>query len=624
MTRSSLRRVLPLAGAAAAGLLLLPRGPAVDPDRQPVPRETSSEAMEALDWWAAPRAYPGSAIPDAGHALAFSYSRTLRTLGENGPSGTAVDDLTDPWSSLGPTNIGGRTLSLAVLPGTPDTLFAGSASGGLWKSTTGGGGADAWDYVDTGFPVLSVSAIAVDPADHAVMYIGTGEVYRYQNSIGGDVDRTTRGSYGIGILKSTDGGATWSKSLDWTTEQSRGVWSIRIHPKDPDIVYTATTEGVYKSVDAGGSWTRVHSVIMATDIAIHPTAPETVFAACGDFGSAGNGIYRSYDGGGTWTRLTNGLPASWTGKAMLAIAPSGPHIVYASIANTAAGFGLYKSLNGGDSWSRVNTTDYPTYQGWYSHWVLVSPTNVNRLFVGGIDVWRSTDGGITLTKVSDWTQAYLGTPPPEGPGGGPLWAHADQHFAVWHPTAGNVVYFVSDGGVFKTTDGGDSFEGLNGGYVTSQFYQGFTCSATDSLLAMGGIQDNFTAIYAGSSGATAAGRRSTPSTTASSTARPRNSMSTARRTGAPAGRRSSSPSREGTAHPSSPPSFSPPRIPPACTPRAPACTAATTGARDGRPPTGTPLWTGIPSTPWPSPPPIPTSSSPPPRPGPPGARCSGA
>jgi hypothetical protein len=182
---------------------------------------------------------------------------------------------------------------------------------------------------------------------------------------------------------------------------------------------------------------------------------------------------------------------------MLALAPSASHIVYASIANTFAGFGLYKSLNGGDTWARVNSTDYQLWQGWYSHWVAVSPANVNRLFVGGVDIWRSTDGGVTLTQASDWTQASMGTPPPEGPGGGPQWAHADHHFAVWHPTQTNTVYCVSDGGVFRTTDGGTTFTGLNGGYVTSQFYQGFSSSETDSAFAMGGMQDNFTAIFEG-------------------------------------------------------------------------------------------------------------------------------
>lgn len=457
--------------------------------------EGTSGAMEALDLWAAQRAYPNPVIPDVGQALAFRLAEVMRAASV---SDSPVDALVPPWTSLGPNNIGGRTLALAVRPDDPGVLFAGSASGGLWKSSTGGVGADAWDLVETGFPVQAVGAIAIDPADPDVMYIGTGEVYRYQNAVGGDVDRSTRGSYGIGILKSVNGGATWSRSLDWSLAQSRGVWRIRIDPRDADVLYAATTEGVYKSVDAGDSWTRVLDVVMAMDLAIHPVHPDTVFASCGNFRSAGYGIYRSTDAGATWTRLAAGLPANWTGKAMLEIAPSAPEIVYASIANSDAGIGLFRSTDTGDTWSAVNYANYPQYQGWYSHWVLASASDPNTILVGGIDIWKSTNGGANLTKVSDWTDIYLGTPAPGDSGGGPLYAHADQHTAVRHPTEPATFFFGSDGGVFKTTNTAATFSGLNGGYVTTQFYQGFSNSSLTADFAMGGMQDNLTAIYEGS------------------------------------------------------------------------------------------------------------------------------
>ena len=125
-----------------------------------------SGAMEALDFWAAARAYPGRTIPDVGHAAAFlaAQRQPLR--------GTGVDAAVAPWSSLGPENIGGRTLALALHPANPDVIYAGSASGGLWKSTTGGVGADAWECVDTGHPVLAVSTIAIDATDPDVHLSG--------------------------------------------------------------------------------------------------------------------------------------------------------------------------------------------------------------------------------------------------------------------------------------------------------------------------------------------------------------------------------------------------------------------------------------------------------------------
>ena len=460
-------------------------------DSNPVGEEKVSGARRALNFWAAQRAYPNRVIPDESFAAAFEELKKMKTRAP------ALDDAVDPWMPLGPHNIGGRTLCLALHPNDPDVIFAGSASGGLWKSTTGGVGPDAWDYVDTGFPVLGISTIAIDPADPDVFYIGTGEVYRYQDSIGGEVVRTTRGSYGIGILKSTDGGNTWSKVLDWSYAQTRGVWMIAINPLNSSIVYAATTEGVYRSGNGGTTWDLALDEIMATDVRIHPTDTNTIFAACGNFASAGHGVYRSVDDGANWQKLTNGLPGSWTGKVQLAIAPTAPDRIFASIANDFDGVGLYRSTDRGDSWSRVNSTDYPQYQGWYSHYVLVSPFDENDLFVGGIEIWKSTNGGNSLSKRSDWTEVYFGTSPPEGPIGGAHYAHADQHFALWHPTDPDTIFFASDGGVFKSTDGGSTFDSLIGGYMTTQFYNGFSNSASDPDLAMGGMQDNFTAFYDG-------------------------------------------------------------------------------------------------------------------------------
>lgn len=456
-----------------------------------------SGARQALEFWSAQRAYPKA--PEDGYGVALQQARQMRTKAV-----AAIEDGVAPWSAIGPANVGGRTLCLALDPLDPDVIYAGSASGGLWKSTTGGVGADAWDPVDTGYPVLGVATIAIDPDDGDVMYIGTGEAYSYGTADGGEVIRTTRGSYGVGILKTVDGGATWTPSLDWTYEQSRGVWMIRIDPGNTSTLYAATTEGIYKSIDAGASWNLVHAVIMATDVRIHPEDSDIIFAAHGNFGSTGHGIYRSIDGGQNWTKLTAGLPAGFTGKAQLAISPIKPvfppgaqNRIYVSIGNEGAGLGLYMSSDGGDTWTLSNSLNYASYQGWYSHYVVLSPFDVNTLFTGGIEIWRSTNGGPSLTVRSNWQSVFFGTSPPEGPLGGPKYAHADHHFALWHPTDPNTIFFASDGGVFKTTDGGDTFQSLIGGYQTSQFYNGFSTSPTDANVALGGLQDNFTVLYQG-------------------------------------------------------------------------------------------------------------------------------
>lgn len=485
------------------------------------PRPRQSGAMRAMEFFAKARAWPDPVMPDRGHAEAFEAARALpadpATGGRPGSSTAArqpavqagggpaaqilSEPLVPPWRPLGPTNIGGRTLAIAINPLRPSTVWAGSAGGGLWRSWTGGVGAAAWHRVTTGFPVLAASAIAIDPADTNVVYLGTGEVYASQNSDGGLISRYTRGSYGIGILKSIDGGATWQLSLDWRRDQKQGIWAIRIDPRHRNRIWAATTNGVYRSLDSGGTWARVLTTLMAMDLELHPTRPDTVYAACGNFGSTGLGIYRTMNGGTNWTKLGGGLPASWLGQARLAVSPQAPDVVYVSFGGTTSlGGGSYilRSFNDGTTWTLTSGgVDYAVYQGWYSQDIAVDPTAFDRVFAVGIDIWRSLNSGAGLTKVSDWTLYDTGAVPPGGPEGAPTYSHADHHAAVFHPTNTQILYFATDGGIFRTVNGGATFEGLNGGYQTAQFYPGFGCATDDTVPAIGGMQDNFSAIYEG-------------------------------------------------------------------------------------------------------------------------------
>jgi len=408
-------------------------------------------ALEALQQFTFARAYPHEDIPQAASFAAFEFARkNLSRARLNKSNGS------DEWRSIGPHNRGGRTLALAFNPQNPNTIYAGSASGGLWRSFTAGRGALAWERVSTDFPVLAVSSIAFAPNDSNTIYIGTGEVYNVQGAQPGQVNRATRGFYGIGILKSTDAGATWRL---------------------------------------------VHSVLMVMDLVIHPTDTNTVLVACGNFASTGHGLYRTTDGGATWRATTQGLPSTFNGKAMLAISPSNPNTIYASIGN---GFNpgvnnfswLARSTDAGASWQVVSTQDYSQWQGWFAHDVAVNPSNPNEVFAIGINAWKSTNGGFTLAQKS-FSQAFSGQVPPGGPEGLPQYVHVDQHDLLYHPTNHNIIYFACDGGVFRTRDGGETFEGCNGGYQTTQFYNGFASSQNDSNLALGGLQDNNTVIYKG-------------------------------------------------------------------------------------------------------------------------------
>jgi len=310
----------------------------------PPPAEEGHEisgAYEALSHFGTSRAYPERDIPPAGYSRGYEFSKRnlrkkTRVRQAPQPGVEALKPERTPrstWEPIGPVNGGGRTLAIVFDPTNPGTVWAGAAGGGLWRSTTGGIGAEAWERVDTGFPVLGVSTIAFDPGDPNVMYIGTGEVYNHQSAGDLAADRATRGSYGIGILKSTDGGATWSKSLDWSYNQRHGVWAVRVDPVNPNIVWAATTDGVYRSINAGASWTQSLSVVMATDLVIHPTSTNTILVGCGNLSSAGRGLYRTTDGGTNWNLITGGgLPADFAGKIQFGVTAANPDLVFASIA----------------------------------------------------------------------------------------------------------------------------------------------------------------------------------------------------------------------------------------------------------------------------------------------------
>jgi photosystem II stability/assembly factor-like uncharacterized protein len=471
-----------------------------------------SGAYRALSFWGDSRAYPAADISSDAFTRGYEYSKAAlrRPLAGAFDSQALRDAAALPltqgsgWQAIGPTNGGGRTLVIAFDPLDPDIVYAGSASGGLWRSATAGVGAAAWERVPTGFPELGVSTIAFDPNNSDVIYIGTGEVYNHQTAGDLEADRRTRGSYGIGILKSTDGGTSWSKSLDWSYNQKHGVWAIRVDAIDSGVVWAATTDGVYKSMDAGQSWTRKHDVAMAMDLVLHPTNPDIALVGCGDLESAGRGIYRTSDGGDSWSQITGGgVPSDFAGKIQFAVTSANPDLVFASIGNGFELNGpdnftwLLRSLDFGASWELRSTTDYSRYQGWYSHDVAVHPTDPDTVITVGIDIWKSTDGGPNLTQMSYWYNYFVGVLPPGGPEGLSNYSHADHHDVIFHPTDPDVIYFANDGGVFRSLDGGLTFEGVNGGYQSQQFYNGFTSDGTDPDLAMGGLQDFGSAIYRG-------------------------------------------------------------------------------------------------------------------------------
>ncbi len=456
-------------------------------------QEKISGAYNALEFWNMVRAYPEKEISSEGFFNAFEEMMQMRLDKQETFIGSQ-------WTAIGPHNTGGRTNAITFNPQNPNTIYVGSASGGLWRSYSAGVGVDAWHYVPTGFPVLGVSSIAIVPNDSNTIYIGTGEVYNYNGAGHGAAYRDLRGTYGIGILKTTDGGQTWSKVLDWSYNSERGIWAVKINPLNSNTVWAATTEGIYRSYNAGLTWQQVNNIIMGIDLVINPADTNIVISSHGNFASPGFGIHRTTDGGTTWNHITTGLPSYYEGKILLELYNSNPNIVYASIGNGFSSSNgaswLCRSTNAGLTWTILTQTDYSQHQGWFSHDVAIDQWNQNNLIVIGIAVWKSTNGGTTIVQKSDGGLT-LGRPPVGGPEGGPGYTHADAHVVVQHPTLQNVFYVGTDGGIFRTTDLGETFQSCNGRYQTTQFYNGTSSSQTDSLKTMGGLQDNSTVIYDG-------------------------------------------------------------------------------------------------------------------------------
>ncbi len=472
--------------------------------------------MRAMDLWSEMRTYPFKTLPAQGYSRAFEFGKTL---GRNSiqVNGSGMNTTTAPWTALGPKNFSGRILSLGFHPTNANIMWAGSASGGLWKTTTGGTGAPGginWTYVETGYPVLGVPAIAVHPTDGNTIYIGTGEVYNNSAAAAGAAGaghiRTYRGSYGIGILKSTNGGTTWDQVLDFSYSNMKGVADLVIDQANPSIVYAATSDGVYRTINAGATWSLVLNVPMAMDLIYKPGSSTVLYATCGNFATTGAGIYKCINadntGAPTFNILSIGLPVVKSGKIQLAISPANTSKIYASIGAdpnvTGDPEGLWVSTNEGSSWSQPGASNIIGNQGWYSHDVAADPTNANVLFWGELDLYRHASGGTSnFTKISNWsswfTSAFAVGTTSEGSSN---YVHADIHRI--YATAANTVFMCTDGGIFKgiwnTGTGTIAYTALNGGLMTTQIYANVGISQQDEDFMVGGLQDNEGFVYEGS------------------------------------------------------------------------------------------------------------------------------
>ncbi len=437
----------------------------------------------------------------------------------------------------------GRINSISFHPTDVNTFWIGSSQGGLWKTTDDG---QSWVCLTDDLPLLRVSDLAVDPNNTDVLYLATGDInYVAFNTIGAG----RYYQFGMGILKSTDGGQTWNTtglSFNLTDGESSLIRKIVVNPDSSNQILAAGIDGIYKSNDAGVTWTQVSSE-MIIDLDVNPMNSNVMYASGFHNPSVSSSkalIMKTTDFGQTWAVLTTGIPQqSSVLRIETAIAPSDSNYIYAITCGTDEGlYAIYKSIDAGVTWEAIAAHDttqvtdchnqIPNLMGWadggfsgfmpdeggqgtYDLTLVVDPNDKDRIFSGGVNMWGSADGGITWDIVSMWVK-YFGNS-----------VHADQHFSVFHPIT-KKLYQADDGGI-EVTDSvkigsynyiynncidwaaafaGDyehailpncytlptNWQNITHGLDITEFYRMGSCK-TNSQIIVAGAQDNGTFMY---------------------------------------------------------------------------------------------------------------------------------
>ncbi|GAC1648006.1 MAG: hypothetical protein NVS4B3_02940 [Gemmatimonadaceae bacterium] len=403
---------------------------------------------------------------------------------------TAVKVDSETVSGLGARNIGSAAMSgrvaavTAVHDGDRITVYVGSASGGVWKSTNGG---TTYKPVFDKQSVQSIGAIAIDPKNSKVVWVGTGEAWTRNST-----------SIGDGIYKSTDGGDNW---INVGLHDSERIAKILIDPSDPNTVYVCATgrlwsdgdeRGVYKTTDGGKNFTKVlkgaNSSTGCSMLSMDPANPKTLFAGMWDFrrkgwtfrsggdgphAPSGSGLFKSTDGGVTWTELdakaATGLPAKPWGRVAVTVAPSKPNIVYAMIEAEPPKNGLYRSDDGGRTWQARDRSQAMIWRPFYFANVIVDPKNENRVYKPDLSLIVSVDGGASFSNIS----------------GG---AHGDFHDVWIDPASTDHLIAGDDGGLWYSYDAGNKWWKADN-LPVSQFYH-VSVDMDRPYHVYGGLQDN--------------------------------------------------------------------------------------------------------------------------------------
>lgn len=454
------------------------------------------KSFKRLEWFYRQRAYPLDTIPLAKYVAEKEKQIALDKKSLSKSTATVS------WTAIGPRsitsgwpfiwgNVSGRIRGLAVHPNDPNIVYIGAAGGGIWKTTNGG---TTWQDLSSQFELLTFGSIAIDPQNPETVYAGTGELLA-----GWDMNTYS----GDGIYKTTNGGSTWTK-LNQGIGNSTHVAAIAVSPNNSNIILAAlasgnwfkgnmANEGIWRSTDAGTTWTKVKSLQDPNDIVFHPTDPNRVYFSCGG-GFTTAGVYASTNGGVSWTQTNTGLPTtSSILRIQIALAVSTPSTLYSFIYTDQADLisKAYKSTDNGATWTQISSSknlggsyDGSTWddQGWYDLTLAVKPSDANYVLFGNMELHKTTNGS-TINVVRNVNGPNSGTTAWDSP------MHVDYHKIVFAPSNSNYVYVGCDGGIYKSTNGGTSWTSVNNLISTLQFYRLASHPTNESIL-LGGAQDN--------------------------------------------------------------------------------------------------------------------------------------
>ncbi len=418
------------------------------------------------EWFQFQRRFPYSTMPAGIRAQAVRETQNLKQVlnqSRTEAKGASVLAGASEWTNIGPFNVAGRVRAILVHPTQSGTVYVGAATGGVWKTE---GNFSEWRTNFDEQSALSIGSMAFDPTNPNIIYVGTGEVINSRTS----QFNSTPSYFGDGVFKTTDGGDTWFHS---GLSQLGTISDIYVRSDNPQIIYVTSAQGgggFYRSTDGGKVWEQRRSGVFF-EMAVNPQNEDEILLA------ASGTILRSTNRGNDWT-TTSGFTPSSSHRTSIALAPSNPNRVYAlAAANNSDNGEVYISNDNGQTWtlSRSFGSSFFNGQGHYNNCVVVHPTDPDIALVGGIDIYRTANGG---SSWSNTTNSYRGGN-----------VHPDQHTLAFDPLDNDVVYLGNDGGVYRSSNSGRTWQRVSLSLPITQYYE-LGLDQTRPFRVYGGTQDN--------------------------------------------------------------------------------------------------------------------------------------